>query len=142
MFWLGIQGANGAVCISIMLAAIWPSYNRIPNHISAGAGITTEGMVSYFLFWIIQLPLLLIPPTKLRWLFVVKLFAAPVTAIATLGWIVNKAGGSGELFNLPETVHGTTRIWKWLSCMSAVTGSWATLAVNIREFQFLRYERD
>jgi NCS1 family nucleobase:cation symporter-1 len=131
MFWLGIQGANGAQCITIMLAAIWPSYNTMKNHLPADAGITTNGMISYFLFWIIQLPLLLIPPTRLRWLFVVKLFAAPVTAVATLGWIVHKAGGGGTLFNLPETVHGSERAWLWLSCMSAVTGSWATLACNV-----------
>ena len=130
MFWLGIQGANGAQCITIMLAAIWPSYNRIPNHLPSDAGITTQGMISYFLFWIIQLPLLLIPPTKLRYLFAVKLVAAPVTALGTLGWIVHKAGSSGELFNLPETVHGSQRAYLWLSSMSAVTGSWATLACN------------
>ncbi|KKY28539.1 putative ncs1 allantoate transporter [Phaeomoniella chlamydospora] len=100
MFWLGIQGANGAQCITVMLTAIWPS---------------------------------------LRWLFIIKLFAAPVTAIATMGWIVNKAGGSGELFNLPRTVHGSAYAYKWLSCMSSVTGSWATLACNIPDFS--RYAR-
>ncbi|KAJ9640695.1 hypothetical protein H2204_003324 [Knufia peltigerae] len=133
-FWLGIQGANGAQCITIMLTAIWPSYAHIKNHLPDDAGITTQGMISYFLFWIIQLPLLLIPPTRLRWLFIVKLVAAPITALATLGWIVHKAGGGGAIFNLPETVHGSTRAWLWLSCMSSVTGSWATLACNIPDF--------
>ena len=139
MFWLGIQGANGAVCITIMLRAIWPSYNNIVNTLPASAGITTQGMVSYFLFWIIQLPLLLIPPTRLRYLFMVKLIAAPITAIATLGWIVHKAGGGGELFNLPPTKFGSERAYLWLSSMSAVTGSWATLACNIPDFS--RYAR-
>lgn len=96
-------------------------------------------MISYFLFWIIQLPLLLIPPTKLRYLFVVKLFAAPITAVATLGWIVHKAGGSGDLFNLPGKYSGSAKAWVWLSCMSSVTGSWATLACNIPDFS--RYAR-
>jgi NCS1 family nucleobase:cation symporter-1 len=118
---------------------VWPSYNRIPNTIPKDQGITTNGMISYFLFWIIQLPLLLIPPTRLRYLFMVKLVAAPVTALATLGWIVHKAGGSGELFNIPERVHGSTRAYLWLSSMSAVTGSWATLACNIPDFS--RYAR-
>ncbi|MCJ1416074.1 hypothetical protein MMC32_002409 [Xylographa parallela] len=139
MFWLGIQGANGAQCITIMLLAWAPSYGNIPNSLPESAGITTQGMISYFLFWIIQLPLLLIPPTKLRYLFAVKLVAAPVTAIATLGWIVHKAGGGGELFNLPETVSGSTKAFLWLSCMSSVTGSWATLACNIPDFS--RYAR-
>ncbi|MCJ1394700.1 hypothetical protein MMC18_007580 [Xylographa bjoerkii] len=139
MFWLGIQGANGAICITIMLLAWAPSYNNIPNTLPLSAGITTQGMISYFLFWIIQLPLLLIPPTKLRYLFAVKLVAAPVTAIATLGWIVHQAGGGGELFNLPERVSGSTKAFLWLSCMSSVTGSWATLACNIPDFS--RYAR-
>jgi NCS1 family nucleobase:cation symporter-1 len=94
MFWLGIQGANGAICITIMIQAIWPSYGHVKNHIPVSQGIDTKGMVSYFLFWIIQLPLLLIPPTKLRYLFIVKIIAAPITALATMGWMVHKVSCS------------------------------------------------
>jgi NCS1 family nucleobase:cation symporter-1 len=47
MFWLGIQGASGAQCITIMITAIWPSYANIPNHISANQGITSQGMIRY-----------------------------------------------------------------------------------------------
>jgi NCS1 family nucleobase:cation symporter-1 len=131
MFWLGIQGANGAQCVTLMLKAIAPSYADIPNTLPDNAGITSMGMVSYFLFWIIQLPLLLIPPTRLRYLFIVKLIAAPITALATMGWCIHQAGGSGELFNIPTTLTGSDKAWAWLSCMSSVTGSWATLACNI-----------
>lgn len=139
MFWLGIQGASGAQCLTIMISAIWPSYANIPNSLPESAGITTKGMVSYFLFWIIQLPLLLIPPTKLRYLFVAKLIAAPITALATMGWCVHKAGGSGQIFALKATVSGSTKAYLWLSCMSSVTGSWSTLACNIPDFS--RYAR-
>lgn len=139
MFWLGIQGANGAQAMAIMISSIWPSFNDIPNTIPLSQGIKSNEMIAYFLFWIIQLPLLLIPPTRLRYLFVVKLIAAPVTAIATMGWCIHKAGGSGALFDQPETVHGSKHAFLWLSCMSAVTGSWATLACNIPDFS--RYAR-
>ncbi|OTA94937.1 hypothetical protein M434DRAFT_394158 [Hypoxylon sp. CO27-5] len=134
MFWLGIQGANGAQCITIMLRAWAPSYNDIPNQLHESAGITTQGMISYFLFWIIQLPLLLIHPTKLRPLFWVKLIAAPVAAIAMMGWCINKAGGGGDIFALRATASGPQYAWLWLSCMSSVTGNWSTLAVNIPDF--------
>jgi nucleobase:cation symporter-1, NCS1 family len=134
MFWLGIQGANGAICITIMISAIWPSYGNIKNTIPLDQGITTQGMISYFLFWIIQLPLLLIPPTKLRWLFIVKLIAAPITAIATMAWCVHKAGGGGAIFDIKPQVSGSTKAYLWLSSMSSVTGSWATLACNIPDF--------
>jgi nucleobase:cation symporter-1, NCS1 family len=139
MFWLGIQGANGAQCITLMLLAIAPSYANIPNTLPDSAGITSQGMVSYFLFWIIQLPLLLIPPTRLRYLFIVKLVAAPITALATMGWCVHRAGGSGEIFQLQATLTGSAKAWRWLQAMSSVTGSWATLACNIPDFS--RYAR-
>ncbi|KAH7327407.1 permease for cytosine/purines, uracil, thiamine, allantoin-domain-containing protein [Rhexocercosporidium sp. MPI-PUGE-AT-0058] len=139
MFWFGIQGASGAQCITIMIEAIWPSYANIKNTIPESQGITTKGMISYFLFWIIQLPLLLIPPTRLRYLFITKLIAAPITALATMGWCVGKAGGSGDLFAAKATVSGSTKAYLFLSCMSSVTGSWSTLACNIPDFS--RYAR-
>ncbi|ORY70350.1 NCS1 nucleoside transporter [Pseudomassariella vexata] len=139
MFWLGIQGANGAQCITIMLRAWAPSYSDIPNTLPESAGLQSVDMVSYFLFWIIQLPLLLIHPTKLRWIFIVKLIGAPIAAIATMGWCVHKAGGGGDIFALKPTATGNEYAWLWLSCMSSVTGSWATLAVNIPDFT--RYAR-
>jgi NCS1 family nucleobase:cation symporter-1 len=139
MFWLGIQGANGAQCITIMLRAIAPSYNDIPNMLPESADIDTKGMCSYFLFWIIQLPLLLIHPTKLRPIFIIKLIGAPIAAIATMGWCLHKAGGGGDIWNLSAEVSGSQYAWLWLSCMSSVTGSWATLACNIPDFT--RYAR-
>ncbi|KAI0400094.1 NCS1 nucleoside transporter [Xylaria palmicola] len=139
MFWLGIQGANGAQCITIMLRAWAPSYNDIPNQLPESAGITTQGFISYFLFWIIQLPLLLIHPTKLKPLFWVKLVAAPVSALALLGWSVRKAGGGGEIFAQRATVTGSQYAYLWLSSMSSVTGTWSTLSVNMPDFT--RYAR-
>ena len=133
MFWLGIQGYNGAQAMGIMIGSIWPSfwpYYTTKNTMAADAGVTTGGMIAYIIFWIVQLPLLLIPPTKLQYLFLCKLIFAPITAFAMLGWCVHKAGGSGELFNLQPTVSGSTKAYLWLSCMSSVTGVWATLAVS------------
>ncbi|KAG9578270.1 uridine permease-like protein Fui1, partial [Aureobasidium melanogenum] len=137
--WLGIQSANGALAMQIMIMAIWPSFasydwNGRNNTLPESGGISTAGMIAYFLFWIIQLPMLLIPPTQLRYLFIIKMIAAPVTAIATLGYMVHKAGGSGAIFAQPGTVTGEAKAYLWLSCMSSVTGVWATLAVNVADF--------
>lgn len=85
------------------------------------------------------MPLLLIPPTRLRWLFIVKMIATPVAALATMGWCVHKAGGSGNIFAQKATVSGSTKAYLFLSSMSSVTGSWATLACNIPDFS--RYAR-
>jgi len=68
------------------------------------------------------------------------MFAAPITALATMGWCVHKAGGSGEIFSMKSTVTGSTRAYLFLSSMSSVTGSWATLACNIPDFS--RYAKE
>jgi nucleobase:cation symporter-1, NCS1 family len=53
-----------------------------------------------------------------------------------MGWAIRRAGGGGDIFSLqPEVVPGSPRYaWLWLSCMSSVTGLWATLGVNISDF--------
>lgn len=56
-----------------------------------------------------------------------------------MGWCIHKAGGSGDIFNLPSKVSGSTKAYLWLSCMTSVTGSWSTLACNIPDFS--RYAR-
>lgn len=139
-FWLGIQSVSGSQCITVMLRAIWPSYANLGNSLPASAGIDTQGMVSYFLFWLIQMPLLLVPPQKLKWLFLTKMIVAPIVALGTLGWCVNKAGGSGTIFSQGGTVSGSEKAWLWLSCMTSITGSWSTMACNIADFS--RYSRN
>jgi NCS1 family nucleobase:cation symporter-1 len=66
LFWHAIQTYAGATALTQVIRAIWPSYLNIPNHLPASAGITTQQMVSHFLFWSIQFPFLLIRPHKLK----------------------------------------------------------------------------
>lgn len=56
-----------------------------------------------------------------------------------MGWCIHKAGGSGSIFAQKATVSGSTKAYLFLSSMSSVTGSWATLACNIPDFS--RYAR-
>ncbi len=105
----------GASCMLIMLEAIWPSLRYYHNALPTSAGVTSNKLIAYFVFWIrklghlpfisltrlVQLPLVLIHPRKMRWLFFVKSIVAVVAAFAILGWAVHTAGGGG----LCETRH-------------------------------------
>jgi NCS1 family nucleobase:cation symporter-1 len=59
-----VQTVTGGQCMSVLLTAIWPSFARIPNHIPEDQGITTSGMVGFLLYFLLQLPFLCIPYTK------------------------------------------------------------------------------
>lgn len=52
------------------IAAIWPSYRDVTNHLPASAGITTQQMISYIIYFVIQLPFILIPIERLRYVFI------------------------------------------------------------------------
>jgi NCS1 family nucleobase:cation symporter-1 len=117
-----------------VIRAIWPSYLNIPNHLPASAGITTQEMISHFLFWSIQFPILLIAPHKLRWFFVFKTVIVLAAATGTVIGMSHLAKGSGDIWDQQPTVTGSTKAWLILSSMSSLTGGWATMATNVSDF--------
>jgi nucleobase:cation symporter-1, NCS1 family len=91
--------------------------------------ITSQGMVSHLIFWLVQFPILLIPPHKLKWFFIAKVVLVIVCSVAMVISMTHQAGGAGDLWNLPYAVPaGPTRSWLILSSLSSITGGWATMA--------------
>ncbi|KAK8106836.1 uncharacterized protein PG998_008849 [Apiospora kogelbergensis] len=134
LFWFGVQSANGGGCVTAMVTAVWPGYARLPNRLPESAGTTSRDLLSYFIYWCVQFPLLLIPTHRLQRLFWVKTILVPPMALAMVIWITVQAGGQGEFFYAPATVSGSKRAWLWLSNLTSVTGGFSTLAVNIPDF--------
>ncbi|OQD84995.1 hypothetical protein PENANT_c011G09405 [Penicillium antarcticum] len=134
LFWFGIQSSYGGQCVTAMITAIWPSYTNLPNHLPKSAAITTQGMVSYVVYHVIQAPFLFIPTHKLQYMFIFKSMLVPPMALAMVIWISVKAGGGDVIFKQPPTVHGSERAWLWLMNMTSITGGFSTLAVNISDF--------
>jgi len=142
LFWHAIQTYTGSEAMTQIIRSIWPSYLDIPNHIPDSVGITTQGMISHLIFWLVQFPILLIPPHKLKWFFVCKCILVITASIATVITMTSKAGGTGDIWNLPYGVHGTARSWLILSSLSSITGGWATMATNIPDFtRYLKTEK-
>lgn len=129
LFWFAIQNVNGGNAVRAMIGAIWPSFLRVKNEIPEDQGITTNGMVGYFIFWLFQLPFLCIHPNKVRWLFVVKSVLVPIAWIAILIWAFVAEGG-GKMFEQKATVSGSQYSWVFLASMTSVLGNYATLSVN------------
>ncbi|TPX18640.1 uncharacterized protein E0L32_002497 [Thyridium curvatum] len=134
LFWFGVQSASGGTCVRQMLIAIWPSFGRLPNHLPDSAGTTSQGLISYFIYWVIQFPLLLVPTHRLQYMFWAKTALVTPMAVAMVIWITVKAGGNGAFFYAPSTVHGSERAWLWLANLTSVTGGYSTLACNIPDF--------
>lgn len=134
LFWHAILTYAGGTALTVMVSAIWPSYLDIPNHLPASAGITSQGLLSHFLFWLIELPLLTIPPHKLKWFFVFKAFITITAAVGTTIAVCKMAGTSGDIWDQQPNVSGSTRAWLIVSTLTAQTGSWSTVGTNISDF--------
>ncbi|TAQ89492.1 hypothetical protein B7494_g2156 [Chlorociboria aeruginascens] len=134
LFWHAIQTYTGSTAMTQCIRAIWPSYLNIPNHIPESVGITTQQMVSHLIFWSIQFPILLTPPHKLKWFFILKVVVVLVSSVGVVISMTMKAGGTGDIWKQEYTVSGSMRSWLILSSMSSITGGWATMATNIPDF--------
>jgi NCS1 family nucleobase:cation symporter-1 len=134
LFWHAIQTYTGSTALTVMLAAIWPSYLDIPNRLPTSAGITSQGLLSHALFWSIQLPFLLIPPHKLKWFFVFKAVITITAAVGTTVAVCVLAGGSGDIWDQQPAVSGWKRSWLIVATLTAQTGSWSTVGTNISDF--------
>ncbi|KAN0080450.1 Permease for cytosine/purines, uracil, thiamine, allantoin domain containing protein [Elaphomyces granulatus] len=141
LFWHAIQTYTGSTAITQCIRAIWPSYLDIPNHLPDSAGITSQQLLSHFLFWTIQFPILLIPPHKLKWFFIFKVVVVLISCVSVVIAMTGKAGGAGGIWDQQATVFGAQRSWLILSSMSSITGGWATMATNIPDFtRYLKRE--
>ncbi|KAL5438606.1 hypothetical protein PMIN06_010205 [Paraphaeosphaeria minitans] len=135
--WLGVQTVTGGQCMSVLLEATWPSFANIPNHIPEDQGITTAGMIGFLLYFLLQLPFLCIPYTKVQYFFAFKSIIAPMVFLAVFGDTLRRAGGTiGKSTVTTEGthVHGSVLAWAFFGNLNGVLGNYATLGLNIADF--------
>jgi NCS1 family nucleobase:cation symporter-1 len=113
--------------MEVLLTAIWPSFARIHNHIPEDEGITTAGMIAFFLYFLLQIPFLCIPYTKVQYFFAFKSVIAPIIFLAVFGDTLHKAGGTisnSTVISQGTTIHGSVLAWAFFSseCSMLDTG--------------------
>ncbi|THV04897.1 NCS1 nucleoside transporter family [Dendrothele bispora CBS 962.96] len=144
IIWFGTQTYQGGQCVQVMLGAIWPSFRSFPNHLPPSAHVTSSQLLCFFIFYIIQLPLLWIHISKLRYLFMVKVILMPIFGFTLFGWAIGRAHGFGPVFS--QGTHTTTSpaAVLFFSAMTSAIAPKATLALNISascSFDFTRYAK-
>ncbi|KFA70855.1 hypothetical protein S40288_09839 [Stachybotrys chartarum IBT 40288] len=138
VFWFAIQTMNGANTFRVMIGAIWPSFLTLDNHIPEARGINDATMVSFFLFWLFQLPFLFMHPNQLRYLFMLKSIIVPAAWLAIMIWALTTSR-DGDIFQQSPTISGSAYSWAFLASMNSVIGNFATLSVNQADFS--RYSK-
>ncbi|KAJ7932632.1 NCS1 nucleoside transporter family [Mycena leptocephala] len=132
--WFGTQTYQGGQCVEVMLRAIFPSFKSFKNHLPSSAHVTSSELLCFFIFYIIQLPLLFIHISKLRHLFMLKVIVMPIFGFALFGWAVANAHGFGPIFTQKTHVTGSPVVVVFFSAMTSAIAAKATLALNICDF--------
>ncbi|KIJ55807.1 hypothetical protein M422DRAFT_24323 [Sphaerobolus stellatus SS14] len=132
--WYGVQASIGGQCVIVMLRAMWPSVNNIPNRLPESAGITSRDMMGFFLFWLISLPAIWFPIHKIRHLFTAKAIVVPIAGITFFVWSIIKAKGVGPIIHQPGTLSGSDLGWAMVTSVMSCVSNMATLVVNAPDF--------
>ena len=93
-----------------------------------------EGMICYFLYWLIQFPFMLVSPQKIRWLFFAKAIIVPPTWLAMLIWALVRVPPHSGILAQKAVLGGSELSWAWFSALNSALGNYATLGVNIPDF--------
>ncbi len=131
--WFGIQTWIGGTAIDALLTAVWSGWSGIDAMI---AGNPLHTWISFFLFWGIQVVIILRGIEGIKHL---ESWAAPLLLIGGLVlliWASSAAGGLGNVLAGTSALQATqANFWAiFPAALTASVGYWATLSLNIPDF--------
>ena len=144
--WFGIQAWIGGNAIFRILAIFIPSLATFP--IIAGVGISLPQLLSFLLFWSINMWVIHKGIECIRWLLSLKAPLLVGLGLLLLFWAWQHAGGFGPILSQPSAfAPGQPKSGQFFSffvpALTGMIGFWATLSLNIPDFsRYARSQRD
>jgi len=134
IIWYGVQLYAGSALVGNMLRAIFGhAYTDIPNHIPKSVGITTAGMLAFFLFWLAHMPFTFLRPYHLKWFFNVKTCIMIPCVFGLFIFCMANTHGQIGLHHLEQKsgVSATSGLgWYFVYAINSGMGNTATLVCN------------
>lgn len=145
ILWFGIQSWFGGLLTYVCLRAMWPSIDHIPNTFPASTGMTVAQFVGFMIFWIIQLPFLLLKPARLKYLLYVSAGGGFLVQLILVSWACGTKGpeGFGSVLSRQNAVHGSKLGWMFLYGVSTTVSSIISGVLSICDYtRFARRPSD
>ncbi|KAF4871735.1 Allantoin permease [Colletotrichum siamense] len=132
IIYFATQSFYGGMLTSVALRSIFGSgWDRIPNRLPASAGITSKNLLAFFIFWVIQFPVMFVHPTILRHLFVVKSVATTAGLFGVMGWAIHMNGGTlGDFDFGGKSLSGSALVWPMIQAINSVMAALCPILVN------------
>lgn len=141
--WFGIQTWIGGLAIHALTGVLVPASWSLPDVMPGFMGITTGQFLSFVVFWLINVAIIVRGIESIR---VLETWSAPfllATGVAMFVWAFVKVGDLGTMLASPP---GSATSWTMDILAIGLTAGvsfWGTLALNIPDFsRFARSQRD
>ncbi|KAK6332782.1 hypothetical protein TWF696_002805 [Orbilia brochopaga] len=136
LMWTAILCVQAGDFLRNCITAIWPSFAGFKNTLPESMGIDSAGLLCFFLYWIMQTILSLMPIEKLRILFLVKAIIVPPTFLALFLWGAIVTHGGGPLVKGPTKITSTymNTAYSALTGLNVIIGLFSSMAVNMPDF--------
>ena len=118
-----------------MLGALSPSFKHKTSSIPTSSHITMQDLVGTIIWYLLYIPIVMVPPERLQRPFLFSSAAFICTLIGLLAWSVSTAGGGGPLFHVPNTASSTSL--SMLLGISSMFGSWGSGTIG--QSDWIRY---
>jgi NCS1 family nucleobase:cation symporter-1 len=127
--WNAVQLFSGASFVAVMLRCIFGHlYTDIPNNIPESVGITSAGMLAFFLFWLVHFPFCALRPYQLRGFFWFKSIVMCISVVGLFIFcMVNTNAAVGSVYTGSLT---SGKAWFIIQSINAGMGNTATLITN------------
>ncbi|KAB5518081.1 NCS1 nucleoside transporter [Coniochaeta sp. 2T2.1] len=131
LVWFAVQSWTGGICISAMLGALSPSFNRLDKTLDAAGHLDAKQFVGWALFNVVLIPVLYIRPEKMKGTLLVFNIISAVTLICMMIWSLAAAKGAGGLLSQGNMSMSSEKLgWSITSGVSTVIGSIAVGLTN------------
>ncbi|KAJ7465096.1 NCS1 nucleoside transporter family [Mycena latifolia] len=124
--WYGVQTWFGGQSMKVVIAALFPGFLTMKNTLPETVAMETNDCIAMMIFWVISLPLLVIPPENYKRPFRYATISVTISVFAIFVWAVSKEGGGGPL--------GSELAWKIVLGITTNIGSISAGILNQSDF--------
>lgn len=131
--YFAVQTYFSANLMSVLLRCIFGhKWANLENTLSPNSGVNSKVLLSFFIVWLIQGPLMFLHPKHQRHIFTIKMFTTTAALFGVFGYCVRKAGGTlGTPESLAEgRVYGSDLAWGIISGINSIMGALCPILIN------------
>lgn len=134
LVWFSVQSWTGGICISVMLSAIFPSFHTIRD-VFPSSSLDTKQFVGWILFNVAMIPVIYIPPHKIKKPILYFNILATISLVSIMIWALAKAKGGGPLLSNPSQPMSSRDLgWGITSGVTTVIGGIAVGLTNANDY--------